>query len=241
MAGKSSWLQSGYVRGEFLPFDQGVVQGVFDLFGRFEVFLAAVDGAQLEQNGPERNHVVDLLSVNFLCVHAQKIARAKFCATIKWKNFDTSQFLCKSSGLMSELSNKLRLLRGERSAEDAAKQVGLSRESFYRIERGGSVKLDTLRQIATGLKLSQSDWLELLIAWLKNEAGADKDHIWIESRNPPKSDVRDSAEAQLALLVQRFNELNPEERRQILLVMERPEARRALAALNKLYDSLRKQ
>jgi transcriptional regulator with XRE-family HTH domain len=92
---------------------------------------------------------------------------------------------------MSELSNKIKLLRGDRSAEDIAKEVGVSRESFYRIERGGSVKLSTLKQIATALRVPESDWLELLVAWLKSEAGPDARKLWLEprQRSRPRHDA----------------------------------------------------
>lgn len=139
---------------------------------------------------------------------------------------------------MSELSNKIRLLRGDISAEEAGRRVGLSRESFYRMERGGSVKLATLRQLAQGLAVSESDWLDLLVAWLRQEAGQDAGKLIIDTQ--AMSPLKDASESQSARALALFNQLNAEDRHQVLLLLQRPELRRSLPALNKLYDTLKK-
>jgi transcriptional regulator with XRE-family HTH domain len=137
---------------------------------------------------------------------------------------------------MSELSNKIKLLRGDRSAEDIAKEVGVSRESFSRIERGGSVKLSTLKQIATALRVPESDWLELLVAWLKSEAGPDARKLWLEPRETTPSVLRDKGDNEAGRAMMLFNSLNPAERQEIMKAMERPEVRRCLPAINRVWE-----
>ena len=84
----------------------------------------------------------------------------------------------------SELGRKLKMLRGRLSAGAVAAKAGVSTESVRRIEHGDSVKVATLRQIATGMGVSRAQWLGLLIAWLKFEAGKDSDELRIDPSRP---------------------------------------------------------
>jgi transcriptional regulator with XRE-family HTH domain len=142
---------------------------------------------------------------------------------------------------MSELSNKIRALRGELSAEEAADKCQLSRESFYRVERGGSVKLATLKQIAKGFKLPEAEWLELLTAWLRTEAATDADKLWIEPKSQKVSRLRDREESTMARALMLFQQLNPSERQEIEKAMERKAVRDCLPAINRVWDIFQKE
>ena len=137
---------------------------------------------------------------------------------------------------MGELSNKIKAIRGALSADVAAKRCGLSRESFYRIERGGSVKYETLKQISVGFGLSQTDWLELLVAWLKTEAGEDESKLWIERKESSPSTLRDGEDSQVARAMMLFKGLNANDRKEITNAMRRAEVRGCLPAINRVWE-----
>ncbi len=136
---------------------------------------------------------------------------------------------------MSELSNKVKALRGKMSAEEAGQKCGLSRESFYRVERGGSVKFESLRDIATGLHATESDWLEMIVAWLKYQIGEDAQKLWIEPR-VGGSKLSDGATNQVGRAMLLFTDLNPADRVEITKAMERPEVRACLPAINSVWE-----
>lgn len=139
---------------------------------------------------------------------------------------------------MSELANKIKLLRGDLSAEDAAKKCGISRESFYRIERGGTVKLDTLRQMAAGFEMKGADWIGLLVAWLRNETGPDERFVYIEPKSRNRSELTDRENSQIELAMTLFKALPPADRKEIIHAMERPEVRACLPAINQTWEKL---
>ena len=59
---------------------------------------------------------------------------------------------------MSELSAILSLLKGNRTTQEIVNGADLSRETFRKLERGQGVKLSTLRDIASYLKLTRPQW-----------------------------------------------------------------------------------
>jgi DNA-binding XRE family transcriptional regulator len=137
---------------------------------------------------------------------------------------------------MSKLSNKIKGIRGQLSAEDAGTKCGISRESFYRIERGGFVKLETVRDIATGFQLDDSAWLDLLVAWLKHEAGTDAHSLFIEKKEQSASVLQDNESSAVARAMMLFEALNPHDREQIAKSMQRPEVRGCLPAINRVWE-----
>ena len=142
---------------------------------------------------------------------------------------------------MSELSNKIRSLRGKLSAEEAADKCKLSRESFYRMERGGSVKLATLKQIAQGFEVPETEWLELLTAWIRTEVGLDAGKLWIEPKRLGTSALRESEESTVARAMMLYQALNPSERAEIDKAMERKPVRDCLPAINRVWEIIQKQ
>jgi len=139
---------------------------------------------------------------------------------------------------MSELSNKIQSILGDMKAVAAGKLCDLSRESFYRIERGESVGYETLLKIKKGFKLNQNDWLELLVAWLKQEAGADAPYLIIQAREVSPSMLRDNEASQVAKAMMLFTDLNLADRQEVTHAMQRPEVRACLPAINSLYEKL---
>jgi transcriptional regulator with XRE-family HTH domain len=137
---------------------------------------------------------------------------------------------------MSELSNKIKAIRGQLNADEAGSKCGLSRESFYRIERGGSVKFQTLQAIATGFGLPESDWLNLLGSWLKHEAGVDAAKLFIEPREQAVSSLNDAESSQVGRAMMLFTDLNPHDRAEVLKAMQRPEVRACLPAINSVWE-----
>lgn len=137
---------------------------------------------------------------------------------------------------MSELSAKIEGLKGELTTQEVISLAKVSRETFRKIERGESVKLSTLRAIARALKASESAWLDLLVAWLKKEAGDEKNKIWIEPREKDFATVHDDVTSQSARALMLFGDLNAAERAEIIKAMERPEVRGCLPAINRVWE-----
>lgn len=132
---------------------------------------------------------------------------------------------------MNELGRKLKLLRGDRLAVDVARMAGLSRETIRKVEDGVSVKFSTLRQIASALRVSKKEWVDLVWAWVRKEVGADYEKLFEDSGLTVE-------ERELLAL---FRELLPQERNQLLDAIAQREVRRAMFALNMLYASARKR
>lgn len=141
---------------------------------------------------------------------------------------------------MSELGHKVKLLREERklTGKAAASKTGISRESILRIESGDNVKLDTLRQIATGYKVSKSQWNELLICWLKLELGPDSKNLIIETREDGPSTLHDSTASLTAEAMMLFTDLTTRDREQIVLTMKRKRVMACLPHINDAYGKL---
>lgn len=132
----------------------------------------------------------------------------------------------------SELGRKLKMLRGRLSAGAVAAKAGVSTESVRRIEHGDSVKVATLRQIATGMGVARAQWLGLLIAWLKFEAGEDSDELRIEPQVAGQDMALQQLSAQTAEAMSLFDGLNPVERENVILALRRKEVLKCLVTIN---------
>ncbi|MGN6644106.1 MAG: helix-turn-helix domain-containing protein [Verrucomicrobiota bacterium] len=137
---------------------------------------------------------------------------------------------------MKDLSVIIRKLRGELSQVEMAAKCGVSPRTITNLENGESVKLDTLRAIRMAYRATDSEWLRMLAAWAKAEIGPDAAYMWIEPIENEKKVKDNNTDAKK--IQRKIHELNAEERRQLLLLLQRPEIRRVLPALNKLYDKL---
>lgn len=134
---------------------------------------------------------------------------------------------------MSEFSELIKTIRGERTQRDFAALCSLSLRTINAIEsQGESVQLSTLRQIKDACHLSGGMWLDLLIAWLKLELEGDFRRLNIAKARVPKLE---QAEDQDVLHL--FRLLGEPERKQILLTMQRDDVLRCLFPINAVWDS----
>lgn len=100
------------------------------------------------------------------------------------------------------------------------------------------MKYITLKKIAKGFKLKEPDWLALLIAWLKTEAGEDANKLLVESK--ARSPLHDADHNQVSSAMFYFEQLNANERSEILKAMQRKEVVACLPAINRIWDKLTK-
>jgi transcriptional regulator with XRE-family HTH domain len=135
---------------------------------------------------------------------------------------------------MSELSAKIRALRGEASQSEFATRAGVSLRTVNNLELGQAVRLDTVQQVAKALQLKEGERLALVIAWLRTEAGPDADRLWIESKNPSEIRELESDESTRADLL--FRKLTASDREQILKTMQRREVLNCLPAINHVWE-----
>lgn len=140
------------------------------------------------------------------------------------------------SNVSTELSNRIKLLKGDRTTADIVKGANVSRETFRKIERGDTVKLSTLMDIADFLDADDQQRTGLVIAWVKIEIGPHAKQVQLSTSNAALHDGSDEAKEIQSIVA----ELSAFDRKQVMLVMTRPEVRRVLPALNALYDHLRK-
>ena len=139
---------------------------------------------------------------------------------------------------MSELSNKVRAIRNDRSQAEFARASGLSLRTICKLEAGELVRLETIQQIARAAELSEPERLDLVVCWLKLAASEDVHKLIIEVKDQPAA-IRDADHfpAKIQMLIsdtpKKFQE-------QVYLALQRPEVLRCLPTLNDLYDSLKK-
>lgn len=142
---------------------------------------------------------------------------------------------------MTELANIISALRGDQTGEQMAAKVGTSRETILRILRGDTVKLDTLKAIAHAYNLNQTEWLELLVAWIRAEIGTDAQYLTF-SPSPTQtkfsSRFRNAAKPLQALLLESFNRLTVHDQKEVIAAIARPEVIRSVQSLNQMYASV---
>ena len=139
---------------------------------------------------------------------------------------------------MSELGNKVKLIRGDLSQADFAKKTGLGLRTINKLEAGEPVRLDTVNQIAAAFALPDADRLNLVISWIKLEIGDDFQKLTIEPKN--SSLTMKDAETLLGKIQVRVRDVPRKYQELILLTVQRPEILRCLENLNDLYDSIKK-
>jgi len=145
--------------------------------------------------------------------------------------FLTMQLFLVISCPVSELSSKLAVLKGSKRTTE------VSYETFRKIERGQSVKLKTLRRIADALNVTDAEWLDMVVAWLKTEAGRDAQKLSIRPREG-HSALHDAAVDKLARATDLFQQLNSQDAEEIIKAMQRPEVRACLVAINQVWEKM---
>lgn len=120
----------------------------------------------------------------------------------------------------SDLGAKLHFLRGNRRAGEVAKQTGLSRESVYRIERGDAVKLSTVKALARALGAGRAETVDLYIAWIKQNLGADAEDLLIEARSGEKTAHESVMERQASEVRTLLAALSVTQRDQLIMALQ---------------------
>ena len=116
-----------------------------------------------------------------------------------------------------------------------AERTGLSLRTINYLELGQPVKLGTLRKLAEACGVKNAEWLDLIVSWLRQEAGDDSQSVWIEPKDTTSA-LKDGEESQVAKAMQLFSQLNPHDRQEIIRAMERPEVRACLPSINRVWE-----
>ena len=140
---------------------------------------------------------------------------------------------------MSELSNKIKALRADLSQAEFAQKSKLSLRTICKIEADENVRLSTLRQIAKSFKLSEADWLDLVVTWIRLEVQDDFPKLSIERKTSEAAALRETDHLP-AKIMMRLTDLPKKQQEQIYLLLNRPEILRFVTDLNQMYDSLNK-
>lgn len=130
---------------------------------------------------------------------------------------------------MNELGAKLKKLRGKRTLRGLARLSGIQYHTYYRAERGLSVKFSTLKAIAKMLSVTEEDWVSLIISWIKAEVGDDIKLV----RLSPKRQL-----GTLDQIIEKLLSIPKPDQEEILQALERPEILEIIRAGNKLYHRL---
>jgi transcriptional regulator with XRE-family HTH domain len=138
---------------------------------------------------------------------------------------------------MSELGNTLKKLRGKTTQAELAKACGLSSRTVGRAESGYEIYLDTLRVIAQHYKLSEPEWADLLVQWIRLQLGDEVGHVVVASRYKHKS--KSPQEAELDRFMDRFRALPEKYQRELALAVQREEVLRSIVPINELVSRLK--
>ena len=138
---------------------------------------------------------------------------------------------------MSELGNKIKLLRAKQAQVQFAEKAGISLRTVCKLEAGEPVSLETVQQISRSLRLPEPERLELIVSWLKIQIGDDFNKLIVQVKDQPSA-FRDSD--QLLGSIQLLLSDTPRKlQEQIHVMLQRPEILPCLKILNDLYDSLK--
>lgn len=135
---------------------------------------------------------------------------------------------------MSELSHLIKAFQGNYTNAQVLAGAGVSRETYRKLQCGTSVKLSTLRDISRFLKLDESKWRQLVIAWIRLEIGPDAKHIHIEPSPHPIRERDDQSREICTLAAQ----LSLQDQKHVLKAITRPEVLRVLPSLNHLHEQI---
>lgn len=139
---------------------------------------------------------------------------------------------------MSELGNLIRNLRGKRTQAAVAKGSGLNTRTLVRAENGDEVALTTIRTLRSYFKLNDSDYAELLKAWISLQLGDDRKHVNVTSPYSAKGAQRRAPEKQF---LDEFRNLPGKYQKQLSLALKRREVLNALLPINDMYEKLNRR
>jgi transcriptional regulator with XRE-family HTH domain len=121
-----------------------------------------------------------------------------------------------------------------------AKKADIGMRTLVKIENDEEpVKLNTLRLIATNCKLKQSEFLDLVRAWLHTQLGDLSDKFFIDPKSP--IEIKDQESSVISKLVAEISKLPPRFQSELLKAVGRQEVLQGIKTLNEMYDRLRGQ
>jgi hypothetical protein len=139
--------------------------------------------------------------------------------------------LIRNKHVRGDLGAKLRALRGSRSADEIAAIAQTSRESIFRIERGSPVKIDTVRNIASALRASKAESLDLTVAWIRQTIGEDAEALHIAVKQPGEIRYEPHFEIQAQRARTLMSYLSMQEREQLMVAMQSREMMKCLGIM----------
>ena len=131
---------------------------------------------------------------------------------------------------MKKLSDQIRALRRNTTFLEFSQKTKVNRQTLTELEAGGSVKLSTLEAISDACGLRRSEWIDLLIGWIRAEIGEEKFSLlkvtpatlpWASGQKPTPE----------VLFSEIFISLSSKEQLEILLTMIRKPVLSCLPAL----------
>lgn len=138
---------------------------------------------------------------------------------------------------MSELGNKLKLLRGDASMEEVAARAGVNLRTYWRAEHGVPVKIETLDRISRALPATSEQWVALLMAWIRDQIGESN---WdLLQVNPRAAGPRMADENTSKKIARRLIKLPLEDQAAVMKAVDRPELLQVIRAYNALSDEIR--
>ena len=139
----------------------------------------------------------------------------------------------------NELGHKLKLLRGQMSCGAVAKLSGLSTESVRRIELGRSPRIKSLKKIVTALNGSSDQWVGIVIAWIKCEAGDECECVKIEPRQAGQDEAFATLSKQTQEAVKLFDKLSVPDRDAMIFAMQQSEVLRCMTMVSAIAQGSR--
>ena len=120
----------------------------------------------------------------------------------------------------------------------AAAKCGVSRETIRKLRTGESTKLSTLKSICQAIGTPTEEWVAIVIAWVRQELGDEAESVYIESKAPNNSSLRDGAQSIESQAIKLFHDLTDVERDEIIKTMQRPGVIECVKAINRVWERL---
>jgi transcriptional regulator with XRE-family HTH domain len=136
---------------------------------------------------------------------------------------------------MTALAEIIRGWRGTDNYVKFSKRAGINRQTLKELEEGISVKLETLQRIAKNCKLSEAEWTDMLIAWIRTEIG-EAQFNKVDIRPAPSAATVKKLKAANELFLSRFHRLTNAGKAQILKAMMRTEVMSCLPPINAVWE-----
>lgn len=138
---------------------------------------------------------------------------------------------------MQTLAERIRALRGNRTVVEFAAATGVSRGALVDAESGQSIRISTLKRIASACGIDSGGWISLLISWIRVEVG-EEDFCKLDVR-PVMPGVVDDGHGEGRpelgeVIVFLFRQLSSREQVEIFKALTTPPIREGLSDISRL-------